>query len=75
MRQNEVQVGATYAAKVSGRLVPVTVLQAGAGRAWIARNETTGRILRLRTAARLRFRVDRGSDGWYPAESSAWSER
>ena len=53
MKKRDVRIGATYSAKISGRVVPVTLLEV-AGSGWKARNETTGRVVRIKSAAKLR---------------------
>ena len=72
MKQSEIQIGATYIAKVSGHLVPVRVIKergtvvrfhgvaAPTERhgGWDAINTTTGREIHIRGAARLRRKVE-----------------
>jgi len=57
MRQNEVQVGAVYWAKVSGRRVKVKVLNEiqllSGRRGWSVKNLSTGRTITVRSAQRL----------------------
>jgi len=73
MKKAEVKIGATYAVKVSERLVPVTITGVSVYGGWYGRNERTGREVRIRGAQRLRFRVVR-EDGkwkeWYSDEES-----
>ena len=60
----DIQVGSRYAVRVSGDVVAVEVLgefeytdQSGRRRkGWYAKNETTGRTIRVRSAKRFRFR-------------------
>lgn len=54
MRKADVQLGATYVAKVSGNLVPVRIDREGPYGGWDATNLATGRVIHIRTAARLR---------------------
>jgi hypothetical protein len=54
MRKNEILIGATYLAKVSGKIVPVRILGEAHYGGWTALNTTTGREVRIKTAARLR---------------------
>lgn len=54
MKKADVQIGNTYIAKVSNKLVPVLLMSESIHGGWVARNENTGRIIRIRTAARLR---------------------
>jgi len=54
MRRIDVQIGTKYVVKVSGRLVPVTIVGESPHGGWIGRNDATGREIRVRSAARLR---------------------
>ncbi len=58
MRKSQVTIGGTYAAKVSDRIVPVTLIAENRFGGWIGRNEKTGRDVRIKSAARLRFPVE-----------------
>jgi hypothetical protein len=64
MRSSDVVVGRVYLAKVSGRLVPVRIerpVLAGFGRiqvVWEATNLATGRRILIRSARRLRERME-----------------
>lgn len=53
MRKAQVQIGGTYRAKVSGRKVMVRILRESIYGGWDARNLSTGRDVRIRTAGRL----------------------
>lgn len=57
MRKKEVEIGARYTAKVSGRVVPVTIVRESMYGGWDARNEVTGRDVRIKSAQRLRRRL------------------
>lgn len=57
MRKADVIVGRTYAAKVSGAVVPVTLLSVSQFGGWNARNERTGRAVRIKSAQQLRHEV------------------
>lgn len=57
MRKNEVEIGGTYHAKVSGRVVVVRIDRESPYGGWEATNTATGRAVRIRTAARLRGRA------------------
>lgn len=63
MRKAEVKIDATYAAKVSNRIVAVRILRASPYGGWEAVNERTGRAVRIKSAARLRCALERGSNG------------
>ncbi len=54
MKKADVIIGKTYIAKVSGKLVPVKIVAISPYGGWIGRNERTGRVVRIRGAARLR---------------------
>jgi len=54
MKKKDVEIGGTYEAKVSGRVVQVRLLHESPYGGWMAESLATGRIVRIRTAARLR---------------------
>jgi hypothetical protein len=54
MRKKDVVVGRKYYAKVSDRVVVVEILGESQYGGWNARNETTGREVRIKSAQRLR---------------------
>jgi hypothetical protein len=71
MLKSDVQIGAKYSAKVSGRLTVVEILrerESGGygGRTrrthWVARNIKTGREVEIRSAAKLRSMVEASPD-------------
>jgi len=53
MRKNDVKVGNIYVAKVSGLRTKVRITNECEYGGWWAENLTTGRRIRIRTAARL----------------------
>ena len=64
MKLKEVEIGRTYTARVSGKLVPVRVtgrreVYNGRTMRWVfdATNETTGRAIVIRSPQRLRVRL------------------
>lgn len=57
MKKNEVEIGAVYRAKVSGKLVEIRIAGPSYLGGWLADNQYTGRGLRIKTAARLRGKV------------------
>ena len=61
--KKDVEVGATYAVKVSERIVPVTITSVSVYGGWNGRNEKTGRDVRIRGAQKLRFRCARNPEG------------
>jgi hypothetical protein len=57
MKRAEVEIGQTYRAKVSGKVVNVRITGNLYFGGWIATNLQTGRQIRIKTAARLRGKV------------------
>lgn len=57
MRKTEVEIGAVYLAKVSGKLVEVRIESKCEFGGWYGKNIVTGRVIRLRSAMRLRRRI------------------
>lgn len=57
MQKNNVKVGSTYIAKVSGALTRVRITREHNRGGWYGTNLATGREIRIRTAARLRSEV------------------
>jgi hypothetical protein len=62
----DVKVGSTYAVKVSGRIVPVTILEANKQLVgypkrqvvmWVGENRQTGKHVSIRSAAKLRYEL------------------
>ena len=54
MKKHEITVGGVYAAKVSGKVVPVRITAESPYGGWQAVNLQTQRAVRIRSAARLR---------------------
>lgn len=57
MKKKDVQIGAVYTAKISGKLTKVRIerpISWGVNSGWEATNLTTGRSVRIKTAAKLR---------------------
>jgi hypothetical protein len=63
VKQRDVKLGGTYAAKVSERIVPVRLDRETTYGGWIATNLFTGREVRIRSAQRLRFEVEQSEGG------------
>ena len=59
MKKNQITIGGIYAAKVSGKVVPVRITGESPYGGWDAVNTQTKRTVRIRGAARLRRRLDR----------------
>ena len=57
MKKSEIEIRGVYVAKVSGQLVSVRIDRESPYGGWDATNLATGRTVRVRTAARLRRRV------------------
>ncbi|MCW5982442.1 MAG: hypothetical protein KIT09_30425 [Bryobacteraceae bacterium] len=53
MKKAGVQINATYAVRIAGRLAPVTILRRSPDGGWVGRNERTGREVRVRSATKL----------------------
>ena len=57
MQKQNIKVGSTYIVKVSGTLTRVRITRAHNRGGWYGTNLSTGREIRIRTAARLRSEV------------------
>ncbi len=69
MQKHNVRVGSTYIVKVSGTLAKVRITREHARGGWYGINLATGREIRIRTAARLRFEVPYAAPGISPDEA------
>jgi hypothetical protein len=58
MRKADIEIGETYVAKVSGKLTTVRIVNQNQSGGWNAINTATKHEVRIRSAARLRRRVD-----------------
>ena len=58
MKKRDVKIGATYVAKVSDRLTEVRITSENAHGGWDAINTSTNRKVRIKSAQKLRRRVD-----------------
>ena len=54
MKKNEIAIGQTYLAKVSNRIVPVRIDEEHPRSGWNATNLKTGKIVRIKSARKLR---------------------
>ena len=54
MKKADVQIGGTYRAKVSGRVVPVAIVRESPYGGWDGVNTMTGHAVRIKSAQRLR---------------------
>lgn len=57
MKKKDIEIGAFYACKVSGSIVPVRITSESPHGGWLAVSEKTGREIRIRSAAKLRWKV------------------
>ena len=57
MKKSEVEIGKVYKVKVSGVRVPVRLVSECPYGGWYGKNLETGRRVRIKTAARLRYEV------------------
>jgi hypothetical protein len=57
MKKRDVEIGAIYIVKVSGKLTPVRLTRESPYGGWEGTNLATGREVRIRSAARLRYRL------------------
>ena len=58
MKKKDVQVGGIFMVKVSGQVQPVKLKAESPYGGWVGYNIRTGRDVRIRTAAKLRRRVE-----------------
>ena len=70
MKKHDVVLGQVYGVKVSGRIQPVRVIAESPHGGWVGRNEQSGREIRIRSAAKLRARLEKNGDGWKLAPNS-----
>jgi len=58
MKKNDVQIGAIYQVKVAGNLVPVKITCEHDNGGWLGTSTKTGKTIRIKSAHRLRKRLD-----------------
>jgi len=58
MKKNDVQIGATYLVRVTGKLAPVRIVCEHPHHGWNGVNVDTKREVRIKSAQRLRKRLD-----------------
>jgi len=58
MKKNDVQIGVTYLVKVAGNLVPVKITREHDSGGWLGTSTKTGKTIRIKSAQRLRKRLD-----------------
>ena len=73
MKKADVKVGGTYAAKVSGKVVPIRIVAENPRGGWDATNTATGKKVHNKSAQRLRGTAGgaTGGKGDVPAEEAA----
>lgn len=54
MKKSEIEIGKTYMVKVSGIVVPVKIVSESQYGGWNGKNTTTGREVRIKSAAKCR---------------------
>ena len=64
MKQRDVVLGQVYAVKVRSRIQPVRLVAESPSGGWVGRNEQTGREIRIRSAAKLRARLQKQGGRW-----------
>jgi hypothetical protein len=64
VKRDDVVLGQVYAVKVSGRIQPVRLVSESPYGGWVGKNEATGRQIRIRTAAKLRARLEKLDGKW-----------
>ena len=62
MKGKDVKIDAAYAVKVSGKVVPVRITGESPYGGWDGQNLATHRSVRIRSAAKLRFALERNPD-------------
>jgi hypothetical protein len=55
MKAKDVRIGGVYVAKISGKLTRVRMMGTCMYGGWNAKNLETGRLVRIKTAAKLRY--------------------
>ncbi len=58
MKKSDVKIGATYLVKVAGNLAPVKITREHDGGGWDGASVKTGKTIRIKSAQRLRKRLD-----------------
>ncbi|MFO8012079.1 MAG: hypothetical protein R6X20_02120, partial [Phycisphaerae bacterium] len=64
MKKAQIQVGGTYAAKVSGKVVPVRIDAESTHGGWTGTNQATGKQVRIKSARRLRYAMAKKDGKW-----------
>jgi len=64
MKKADVKVGSVYAAKVSGKVVPVRIDAENPRGGWTGTNQATGKQVRIKSAQRLRYAMAKKDGKW-----------
>lgn len=64
MTKSQIEIGKVYAAKVSGKIAPVVITGISQYGGWNARSKATGREIRIRSAAKLRYEMVQRNGVW-----------
>jgi len=64
MKRAEVTIGGIYAAKVSGKVVPVRIDAGNPRGGWTGTNQVTGKQVRIKSAPRLRYAMAKKDGKW-----------
>jgi len=64
MKQADVKIGGTYAAKVSGKVVPVRIDAESTHGGWVSTNQATGKQVRIKSARHLRYAMAKKDGKW-----------
>ena len=67
MKKENIEIGAVYTAKVTGRIVPIQILAENPHGGWDGVNQSTNKRVHIKSAQRLRHRVP---DSKVPKEKS-----
>ena len=70
MKKAEIKIGSVYAVKVSNKLSPVKITGVSIYGGWDATNLDTQRAVRVRTAGRLRFEIEKVGEKWKRVENT-----
>jgi len=63
MKKNDIHINATYLVKVAGNLVPVKITREHDNGGWEGRSVKTGKTIRIKSAQRLRKRLNDAAPG------------
>jgi len=74
MKQADVRLGGVYAAKVSGKVVPVRIDAVTGRGGWTGTNQATGKQVRIKSAQRLRYAMAKKDGKWRRVAAGAGEE-